>query len=85
MTYHNLALYIEPEKTIREAGQMMNSLFVQNDLGICIISNLRIDEEMHLCLMIEFDSENTDRVIKLVKEIGFKEDWDEMNEWEVEE
>ena len=84
-----LALYIEPSVTIGEAARMIDNLFNFDDDLMFSICNPGVNvDDTGLSFTIEFFDDGHFRNAKRIREkaakLGFKEDWDEMNEWESE-
>ena len=77
--YYNLALFIKGDVTIETASKMIDDL-LSND-------KIMLDDKYEfsdgtLNLTIAYKIKDNEEVSQYVKELGFEEDWDTMNEWE---
>ena len=85
--YCALALYIEPDKTLKEAAEMIEALFTFEDDRDLFSKSGEIEvDDAGLSLTIEFEDDRhfyrAKRIREKAKGLGFKEDWDEMNDWD---
>jgi len=80
-----LALYIEPDMTIAKASEMIEKLFSMDDDMISMYGGYEISDT-GLYFTIEFYDDGhfhrANRIRKFAEQLGFKEDWDEMSEWD---
>ena len=74
----NLAIYIESDPTLGEASDMIDKLLSDDRV---MLSEKEIVKG-YMNMIIAFKDSDTEDVRKLCENLGFKEDWDEMNEWD---
>lgn len=74
----NLAIYIECDTTLKVASSMIDDL-LSDDRVMLVEKEL---DNGYMDLIIAFKESDTEGVRKLCEALGFKEDWDVMNEWD---
>lgn len=77
----SIALLISKDKTIAEARTMLHRLFT----GDCIVSMQNGDDfyDRGYGFVLDYYSKDRNHIMKLIEDIGFLIDYDEMSDWDV--
>ena len=78
--YYNLALLIKGDVTIETASKMIDDLLSYDKI---MLDDKYEFSDGTLTLTIAYKIEDEEEVRQHAKKLGFEEDWDTMNEWDI--